>query len=100
MRTVLILSLLLCRSLFGGTPQAEVKDFSVTKGSIIFDGSGVTFHARGKEEHFMSKLKVGDVSIPGLQAAAFREVHELEPGGAKKDVSILTLSGEDGRDFD
>jgi hypothetical protein len=105
MKTTLILSLLFCLSAVAAPPQPQVKAFTITKGSIAFDSGGVTFHTGNQDQHFpFSKPLTSGSSIPlipGLRISRFEDKTMVSAtGSAPKDVSQLTLVGEDGNSID
>lgn len=105
MKTILILSLIFCLSAFAGPPQPQVLAFTITKGSIAFDADGVSFHAGNQALRFPfpnPQTSGSSIpSIPGLRISRFEHKTVVSAmGSAPKDVSTLTLAGEDGRSID
>lgn len=82
--------------------QPQPTSVVLTKGTLSFDSTGVTFRTKDNERKFpFSKpnnfTKKPDSEIPGLKVQRF-EFRSLAPkgGGPEKDVSTLTLTSADG----
>jgi hypothetical protein len=102
MKSTLVLSLILCLRAFAGPPEAQVTAFTLTKGSLVFDSGGVTFRTGNQDQRFpFSTGQFFNSSIPGLQIIGF-QARAVASGssGSERDVSTLTVRGEDGRSID